>query len=486
MRFLTRSLMGLFLLALTLGLLAAAALIIGNAVQERMAGGGTAMPGAEREFTAAVVPVTPSQIVPQMQVFGEIRARRTLELRTPQAGTVIWLADGFEDGAAVKAGQPLLRLNPAEAQATRDLAQSDLVRAEAELAEARRALVILRDELAAAGARARLQQQALARQQDLAERGVGSAAAVEQAALAASSADQAVLAERAALSAAESAVALAETAVSRQAITLAEAERALAETELRAEFDGVLDGVAVVAGGNVTANEALGQIIDPSALEVSFRLSTAQFARLMGPDGALLDLPVAIRLDVSGVDISATGQLARVGAAVGAGQTGRLVYAALNAAQGFRPGDFVTVTISEPALDGVASLPAGAVGADGTVLALGADDRLEAVPVSVLRRQDDNVIIEAGALAGREVVSERSPLLGAGIRIRPVRPGATLQAQPAAELVELTDERRAALVAMVEANSRMPQDAKARVLAQLAQDKVPADVIARLEQRMGG
>ncbi|HEX9856978.1 MAG TPA: efflux transporter periplasmic adaptor subunit, partial [Paracoccaceae bacterium] len=64
--------------------------------------------------------------------------------------------------------------------------------------------------------------------------------------------------------------------------------------------------------------------------------------------------------------------------------------------------------------------------------------------------------------------------------------GAVLAAPEPEALVELSDERRARLVAFVEGNSRMPAEAKARVLAQLAQDLVPAQVIERLEQRMGG
>ena len=53
-------------------------------------------------------------------------------------------------------------------------------------------------------------------------------------------------------------------------------------------------------------------------------------------------------------------------------------------------------------------------------------------------------------------------------------------------MIELTEERRAKLVAFVEANTRMPEAAKARVLAQLAEPQVPAQMIERLESRIGG
>jgi len=483
MRFFGRSLLAVFLLALTLGVLALAGQTLVGALQARLAGGEAGPAAREREFTAAVVTATVGPVVPVMTAFGEVRSTRTLELRSPRPGTVIWLADGFEDGAVVSAGQVLVRLDPADAMAARDLALSDLARVKAEVAEATRALALARDELAAAQKQASLRAQALARQSDLATRGVGSAAAVETAALAAASEDQAVLARRQALSQAESRVDLAATAVARQQITLAEAGRALAQTEIRAEFDGLLNAVTAVAGGVVGGNERLAELIDPASLEVSLRLSTAQFARLIDGAGQLVPAPVRVALDAAGV--VAKGRLVRVAAAVAAGQTGRLVYGALDAAPGFRPGDFVTVRIDEPALDGVIVLPATALGPRGTVLVLAADDRLEELAVDLLRRQDDQVIVRAAGLAGREVVAERSPLLGAGIRIRPVRPEAAA-ASSAPALVALSPERRAALVARVMANAQMPAEVRARVLDQLAQERVPAPLIARLETRMGG
>jgi hypothetical protein len=199
---------------------------------------------------------------------------------------------------------------------------------------------------------------------------------------------------------------------------------------------------------------------------------------------------VAVRLGVEGIDLTATGRIARQGAAVGTGQTGRQLFAALDGSGGLRPGDFVSVRIEEPPLEGVAFLPATAVGADQSVLAVGEGERLERLPVEVVRRQGDDVIVAAAALAGRDLVAERTPLLGPGIRVRPLRPGAeaataTAQAE-VAEMVELTDERRAKLVAFVEGSSFLPDDAKRRVLAQLAEPKVPATVVARIESRMGG
>jgi len=487
MRFLGRSLVALVLLGITLGVLALAAVTVRTSLEARAERNNAPRTARERVFAATVTMVQPQTVAPVLETFGEVRARRTLDLRAPRPGRVIWLADGFEDGAEVVEGQPLIRLDPSDARAARDLALSDRTRAEAEARDAARNLELVRDELAAAQAQADLRGQALDRQRSLRDRGVGSEAALESAELAASQAAQAVLSRRQALAQAESRVDQAAVALGRLAITLSEAERALTETEITAGFSGRLSGVALAVGGLVGANERLGQIIDPSALEVSARMSVSQYTRLTDPAGNLRPVEVEAALDVLGAEITARGTLTRSSAAVGEGQAGRVVYVTLGAAPGFRPGDFVTLRLPEPPLDNVVLLPATALGADGMVLALGADDRLEAIPATLLRRQGDSVILAAQSLVGREVVTERNALLGAGIKVRPLRAeGAAAPVSEEPELVELSPERRAQLISLVEGNSRMPQEAKARILEQLSQDRVPAQVITRLESRMGG
>ena len=214
--------------------------------------------------------------------------------------------------------------------------------------------------------------------------------------------------------------------MTRAKVALSEATRSLADTELRAAISGRIEGVSVITGAVLGANEDLGRIIDPAALDVALRLSTAQFARLADRAGALRASAVTIALPGLADAAPLRGRLDRVGAAVGEGQTGRLVYAVLEAggagAAFLKPGDFVEVAIDGAALPDAALVPATAVGRQGTLLALGPNDRLEEVPVKILGRQGDAVIVAVGDLAGREIVTERSTFLGAGIRVRPIRP----------------------------------------------------------------
>ncbi|RYH09458.1 efflux RND transporter periplasmic adaptor subunit [Tropicimonas sp. IMCC6043] len=494
MRFLRRSLVGLFLLSVTIGLLGYAGMIFRDAVEVRMSRESEARPARERIMAINSVDVKAQSAVPVITAFGQVQSRRTLELRAGASGRIVWLAERFDAGASVAAGELLVQIDPTDAQSALDVARTDLADAEVELRDAERNLELVRDELTASEAQAELRRQALRRQRDLAARGVGTEAAIETAALAEASANQAVVAQRMAEAAAENRVDQARNTLARMKIALADAERGLVDTEVRAAFAGTLADVDVVEGGLVSQNERLATLIDSDALEVAFRISTAQYARLLDGDGRLTLAPVRASLDVMGLDLVAEGRISRVDASVGEGQTGRLLFARLDRFAGFRPGDFVTVHVQEPPLQDVAILPATALDAAGSVLVVGPDDRLTVAETTLLRRQGDDVIVAAAGLEGRRIVAERSPLLGPGVLVRDLtaeraervagtEPGA-IQADE--EMISLTPERRAALIAAVEANTRMPADARERVLSQLQQELVPAAMVARIESRMGG
>lgn len=484
MLFLRRSLVGIFLLALTLALFAWAGNTVRLAVQERMNAEPRSFPQRERVLSVNVVTVTPQAIAPELVVFGQLGSTNTFDVRALSSGTVLETAESFVEGGRVEAGDLLVKIDPRDAQSARDRIAADLRDAEAEVREAENALVLERDERAAATQQADLRQAALTRQNDLAARGVGTAAAVETAQLALSSANQAVLARRQAQATAQARLDQAATRLDRAQLNLADADRAVEDTEIRAPFSGTLADVSITQGVRVTANERLGELVENDKLEVSFRLSTVQYARLTGEDGVLGDADVTVALEAQDLVVTASGKITRESANVGEGQTGRLLFARLDTAAGLRPGDFVTVTITEPELRGVAMVPTTAIGSGNSALVLDANNRLEEVPVEVLRRQGDDTIIRARELNGRQIVAERSPLLGAGISVEPVDPNAAAVVPEPPAMIALDADRRARLIAFVE-GSQMPPPAKTRVLGQLEQDEVPADVVERLEARMG-
>ena len=483
MRFIRKSLVGLFLFSVTLGLLAYSVQMVKTAISDRMTQETRAPKPRERTFTVNVMRADPATLSPTLDVFGEVQSRRTLDLRMATAGQVVFLDPNFIEGGQIQAGQVLVRLDDANAQSALARARADLMDAQAEISEAERAIRLAADELDAALAQASLRDSALARQLDLQKRGVSTAAAVEAAQLAASSAQQSVLVRRSSVDQAQARKSQAQTRLARANLATQDAERRVTDTVLTAQFSGTLAGVTLVQGGLVGVNERIGQLIDPTALEVAFRVSTEQYSRLLDPTGQLLALPVDITLSSTGRSLVSNGVLSRDSGSVAQGQTGRLLFARIENPIGLKPGDFVTVSVQEPEIGFAVRLPATALSPDQTVLVVDGDSRLESIAVTLLRRQGNDVIVRSRELAGRDVVMQQTPLLGKGIKVKALRgDGLEVAAEPTE--VVLSPERRAKLIAFVEANKRMPQDAKTRILTQLNQEKVPVSVVERLESRM--
>jgi hypothetical protein len=301
-----------------------------------------------------------------------------------------------------------------------------------------------------------------------------------------SSAEQSVLNRRSAIDQAKARGASAGTRLLRRQLALDDASRRLEDTKLFSKFDGVLSNITLVEGGIVTANERIGRLIDPNSLEVAFRVSTAQYSRLLNENGQIINARASVSLNLMGSEITTNAVLERDSGSVAEGQTGRLLYAKLDKAIGFKPGDYVVVKVDEPELRFAINLPASALNADNQVLILNDEERLENVDVSLLRRQGDNVIIRSRDLPGKEVVAQRSPLLGTGIKVRAVRSGEADKPPKAPEMIELTEERRQKLIEFIEGNKWIPKTAKERTIGKLKKEKVPAEMVSRIESRMGG
>ncbi|MDO5704730.1 MAG: HlyD family efflux transporter periplasmic adaptor subunit [Paracoccus sp. (in: a-proteobacteria)] len=420
MRFLIRSLGGLAIAALTFALLFLAGFQLWQALESRRAGPGGGRPAAEQVFTARLMTVTAQVQTPVIELFGTVQARRSLQLRAQAAGRIVQLDPAMHEGSRVAQGQFLLRIDQAPAQARVAVAEAARESAQAVLSEAQNAVGIARDDLTAAEEQAALRRAAVARQEQLAGRGLGTSAEAETVRLAASGANQAVLSRRSALASAEAAVDTAAIGLRRAEIDLSEARRELDQTTLSAGFDGQITNVAVVEGGLVSMNEQLAELIDPAALEVQIMLSLDQFARLSAAPEGLTGTPVQVVLDGSAGQIAVPAVLDRAAASVAPGSAGRTVFARIEGSEsGLRPGDFVTALIAEPPLTDAAAIPAAALGGDGTVLVADETGRLSAVVVQVLRRQGDQVLIVVPAgLEGARIVAERAPQLGTGILVR--------------------------------------------------------------------
>jgi RND family efflux transporter MFP subunit len=481
MKFYRQSLVGLGLAAMAMALLALAVGTVMGALRQGAQDRAGGPPAEEAVVSVRVIHVEPQTLTPRITTFGDIRARRSLQLRTAGAGRVVWVSADLVEGGIVDANAPLIRLDATTARSALALAEADLATMMANKLQSAAARDLARDALQTSQSQVDLRVTALERQRDLLSRGAGSASAIEAAELAESSARQGVLSARQSLLAAEAALSEADATLRRQSITLDDARRTLDETEIRAPFAGAVSAVTVVEGGLIGANDQLAVLIDPDALDLWMRLSTEQFARLLQSDGTLRPSRVNLFLNAQeNAPAMATGRIDRASVSRATGEAGRVITATIDPGSALRPGDFVAVVVEETPIPMAALIPARAIGTDGTVLALTGDSRLEAIAVTILRLQGNDVVVDAGPLAGRDIVSVRTPQVGAGIKVRPLR------SDTVAGNVALNEADRARLIALVRSDTSLSETDRVAYLDQLSQSEVPADLVARLTKASGG
>ncbi|MEP4031776.1 HlyD family efflux transporter periplasmic adaptor subunit [Roseibium polysiphoniae] len=500
MRFLTRGLIGLVLLAIMASTIGYGVYRVSTAMNQEEAR--RRPPVQERTYAVNVSSLTSETVAPITTAYGQVESWRSLEIRASSEGQLVGVAAKFRDGAAVKGGELLVRIDPADAQSELLDAQAAQADAEAHKAEAEEAIVVAEQELVAAEKQLELRRQALDRQTQLREKGYSTMVQVEQEQLSVAALEQALSNRLQSVITSRKNVERMELGVARARIAVQDAERTLEETTITAPFSGTLDQVNATLGRRVSSSETLAVLIDPTALEVKFSVSTQQFSRFLDDAGRLIQVPVEAQLDLGDRVVSVPGTLDRAAAVVATGEAGRTLFASLDvdADTPLRPGDFLTVKLEEPALENVAVIPASAASEDGRILVVDEEQRLGTAQARVLRRMGDQLVV-TDVPFGQLYVRERLPHLSAGLKVTPRVVGTPGEAPEAAQtsqggpkpasgpaapedLVTLEPDRRDALIARL-SESRMPEERKARLINILNQPKVPSEVLERIENGRG-
>ena len=219
----------------------------------------------------------------------------------------------------------------------------------------------------------------------------------------------------------------AETALEAARADVAAAQLALARTTVKAPFDGRLEKKSVDVGQFVAPGAVLAQIYATDRVEVLLPISESQLA--------LLDLPlfetsidtypdVTLTARFGGESWQWQGQITRVQASIDRGSRATFAIAEVNDPFSERvegrppliPGLFVEAKIRGKPIQQSIELPATALRGDNTVLRLETGDRLERLPVELLRREQERVWVR-GIAAGERIVLEQSSLLSSGTAV---------------------------------------------------------------------
>ena len=490
MNFLLRSFLGLIILSITLGFLIFGSFVLIEALKKRSEKSDNRRFQKERVFAVNVETLNKQIASPKILSYGEIYSKRMLEIRPLVSGRLDYVSEKFVEGGYVKSGDILFRLNQKDYLNELEIAEIDLEDTKAQLSEAISKLDYANLEFEVSESQLNLRKNALDRQTQLAESGLITSSQLENTQLAYSSSKQQFLNKQNLVKSSKNAIDKLKIQLKRRSISIDKAKRILDETEIKAPFDGIIASVNILPGSVINKNEKLGTLLDPNSLEVMFNLSANEFARVIDKDGKLLNLDITAYLKLSNNDIPFSGKIERINPEIMNIGSGRKLFASINLGENktLRPGDFVVLEIKEPSLKNITVLPSSAVTIDGKIFIVEEDNRLKEIEVTILRRQGNEVIV-SGAPTDKEYVMQRSPQLGNGLKIKPLRKkdreiSNSVNLSKNNELVTISPEKQKKLINILDKLDRMPKSVKDRLYEEINSGKIKAKTLKRLEKNM--
>jgi RND family efflux transporter MFP subunit len=359
-------------------------------------------PPPRQALPVDVVVVRPSAERVRISGFGSVVAAREIDLRVRVSGEIVEVASNLDPGGLLRAGEAVVRIDPADYETA-------VKEASAAVLQARSALRLERGGEAAA----RVEYELIGEEVPEADRDLVLRGPQVESARAALAAAQARL-ERARLN--------------------------LDRTTVPAPFDAVVVDRTAVAGARVTDASVLARIVatDVYWVEVTLPMESLRWIRIPSAEGEEGSAVRVFHEEAWGAGVFREGRVFRL--APGIEPQGRL--ARLLVAVGDplgrevppspdRPalvlGQHLRVEIDGPELPGVVALDRSLLRDDDRVYVLDAGDRLAIREVEVAFRERDRVLVRSGLAAGDRVVASRLSAPVEGMQLRaagdPAGPG---------------------------------------------------------------
>ena len=296
----------------------------------------------EKSWPVSVIEAQYDDVNPTLALFGEVITSRRSELRALVGGQVIEVGENFKEGAVVKKGELLLKIDDFEYRNSviEETAKLEVMNRDFERA----------DEL------------------------------FKQGSISEQFRDNALLEK------------------TQQELVLSESEKDLRDTELFAPFDGVINDVQATLGKQVsTFNDKIGEIIDIKNMEVRFSISKAQYGRLLEDESAIVGRAIEMKWTVGQRDLIFDAYISRVGAEITSNTGGVNIFANIELDNDqetpLRPGAFVRLRMPDKTYKSVISIPETAVYEDEYIYII-KDQRLKKAVIVNSGYDQSNVLIQ--------------------------------------------------------------------------------------------
>ncbi len=347
-------------------------------------------PPAPRPPLVRTVEARPEPVTLFISAQGTVVPRTESDLVAEVSGRITSVSPRLEPGGFIEAGEVLVRIDGRDYEVAVRRAQAALGRADSELG------------LAVSN---------LERRQHLADRGVGSSSALDDA---------------------RNTLRVAEAAQADATAALEQARRDLSRTDVLAPFAGRVRDKQVGVGQFVARGATLARVYAVDYAEVRLPIPDSDAAFVDLPiayrDGADTQSQPAVRLTTrfAGREYHWQGQIVRTEGEIDART--RMIHAVARVENPYARGDdptrpplavgmFVQAQIQGRRVEAVVAVPRTALRGASQLAIIDAEGRLRLREVEVLQQTADHVLIRSGVLAGESVVTSPVPVSVEGMLV---------------------------------------------------------------------
>jgi RND family efflux transporter MFP subunit len=370
----------------------------------------------EKSWPVSSVTAHIETLAPELQLFGRVETPNHATLSAAVEAQVLALA--VQEGQAVKAGELLVALDPAEEQLRLQQREADLSDARSLLQSAHRDITTDREVLAHMEDLHALTRSKAQRLKTLNTKQLIATEQLENTLQEVARQAIELSRQQALVDNHSNRLASAEAAVERASAQLENQRLNLARTEIRAPFDGRVSSMLVSPGDRVRLGQELVAVYDTSAMQV----------RVPVPTDAIAQLKSALRM---GTDIRATltdsglvAELSQLAGAVSQGRTGAdAIFTVADPHNFLELGRAVDVKIKLPEIDNVIALPLYSIYGNRRVYVI-EEERLRSVSIAPLGQRvngagDVEVLIDGSQLAaGAAILATNLPKATSGLKVQ--------------------------------------------------------------------
>jgi len=357
---------------------------------------------------------------PKLKLYGTTVANRRVDLRALVSGKIIEVGAGLKEGALIKKGELLLKIDDFDYKGALQEAKANLAEAVARKSEMQASMSLEQENLKYAKVQLSLGEKDFKRAQALSKRGTVTKKLADDRNVILSQRRQAVAMSEVNLDLQRARQAQQAAVVDRLNWKVNQAKRRLEETQLIAPFDAYVSSVNAEIGRTMSVNDSVATLIDQNKIDIRFTLTNAQYGRILAHEKTLNDRKVSVSWRVGETPILYKATIVRTAAVITSQSGGVEVYALVEnpfTPVPLRSGAFVGVTLDDREFKNVIRLPQTAI-YNGNKIYLIKNDRLTERTVEIVGASGSDTLVKVNLPKGSEILTTRLTLAGEGVKVK--------------------------------------------------------------------